>query len=263
PIPAKDDNTGLLERILDGTVELLERVKILEQNSNAIDEHYKTATESRVDNIPGIKQDSLFCYETATIDQAGVTVTEQHCTVTDKQYIAATQYDTATDKAAEPQEQHITATETKPKVQGPGRNNDGDMYILDVSGDDSMPSMAQGKVIFDDDLGKDIECCLGGSEADDQQAKPQEPTPPVAGTEVDPGLAAIKAMQDTGTKFDEIRKALRSWVKANYVPKTRPYPALADMVNAAGIVTKPGGRWIYQTVQRLVEGKKKGQAQAE
>ncbi|MBF0507840.1 MAG: hypothetical protein HQK57_02815 [Deltaproteobacteria bacterium] len=204
--PAKDDNTGLLERILDGTVELLERVIILEQNSNATGKQYKTATEPRVDNLLGMKQDSLFCYETATTDQDGNAVTEQQCIATYKQYEAATE----------------VLTEVQPSPQA----EQVEQY----------------------------------SSATGEQVEAQESTPPVAGTKIDPALAKIKAMQDAGAEFDEIQKALRNWVKANHSPRTRSHSILANTVNAAGIVTRRGGKWLFSTIHRLTEDKQKAAA---
>ncbi|MBF0507734.1 MAG: hypothetical protein HQK57_02265 [Deltaproteobacteria bacterium] len=119
---------------------------------------------------------------------------------------------------------------------------------------DGMPTMKSDT--------SNVNVCLTGKSAtinvDGVQAQTQEPepTPPVPKAEVHPDLAAIRAMQDTGIEFGEIHQALRAWAITQREQET-PFSALANMVNAAGIVARRGGAWLPSTVHRLIEDKKK------
>ncbi|MBF0525429.1 MAG: hypothetical protein HQK56_10075 [Deltaproteobacteria bacterium] len=211
PTPAKEDNTKQLERILDSITGVLDWIR------NA--ECYCTATRIERREPLSAKQINEGCY----------------LAVTDKQYSNATK-----DSQPEPQEQHGTVTEIKPEFQGPGRDDDDDMYLLDVSGDDSVPSMEKDET---QDQAKAVDCCLGGPEVDGQQP---------AVIDIHSDLATIKARKNSGEEFKRYRDDL-AHVMLAWFTRGISQPKIAARLNSAGFVNSDGKSWNQPTVSRFLK----------
>ncbi|MBF0498201.1 MAG: hypothetical protein HQK58_16755, partial [Deltaproteobacteria bacterium] len=196
PTPTRDDNTmWMLEQILACTLELLDRVKSVEQYSAATDKQYKNATELTGDKTPTMKQGTLLCYETATTDQNGANATEQHCIVTDDQYETATEVlaEVQPSPQTEQVKQYGSATSEQAEVQEQPESEAGEYPQAEVQ-EPVTPTA---------------------------QPEPLEPTeqhePPVAGAEVHPDLANLKARKDAGEEFkrykDDLARVMLAWFK--------------------------------------------------